>query len=71
MPTNPRPPQARVVSANLFDDLHELVQAVPVVPGEIDELLRSLDDGATLGSPGDRDATPAPEFEQPLVAKQS
>jgi hypothetical protein len=62
--------QARAFSADVFDDLDEFVQAVPVVAGEIDELLRSLDDGATPGSPSDRDATPAPEFEQPLVAKQ-
>jgi hypothetical protein len=52
-------------SAELFDDLDEFVQAVPVVAGEIDELLRSLDNGATLGSPSDRDATPAPNSSSP------
>ena len=55
-------------SADVFDDLHEFVHAVPVEAGEVDELPRSQDDGAPLGRPRDRDATPTPELEQPLVA---
>ena len=36
--------------------------------GEVDELLRSLDDGATFGRACDRDAAAAAELEQSLVA---
>ena len=35
-----------------------------------DELPRPLDDCSALGRPRHRDATPAPEFEQSLVAEQ-
>jgi hypothetical protein len=40
-----------------------------VVAGEVDELFRSLDDGAALGRSCNRGATPAPELEQSLVAE--
>ena len=50
-------------SADVFDDLNELVEAVAVVAGEIDELSGSLDDGAAFGCPCDRDAAAAPELE--------
>jgi hypothetical protein len=43
---------------------------VTVVAGEVDELPCSLDDGAAFGGAGNRDAAPAPELEQPLVAEQ-
>jgi len=57
-------------SADAFDDLDQLVQAVTLATGELDELPRSLHDGTTLGRPRNRDATPAPELEQALVAEQ-
>ena len=57
-------------SAGGFDDLEELVKAVALAAGEVDELLRSLDNGATFGCPCNRDATPAPELEQSFVAEQ-
>jgi hypothetical protein len=53
-------------SADIFDDLDQLVEAITVPAGKIDELLRPLDDGAPFGRPRDRDATPAPELEQPI-----
>ena len=37
------------LSADVFDDLDEFVGAVAVVAGELDELLRALDDGASFG----------------------
>jgi hypothetical protein len=51
-----------------LDDLDELVDAVALATGELDELPRSLHDRAPLGRPCDRDAPAAPELEQPLVA---
>jgi hypothetical protein len=56
-------------STHALDDLDQLVHAVAVVAGELDELLRSLDDGSTLGRPCDRDAASAPELEESLVAE--
>jgi hypothetical protein len=56
-------------SADVLDDLDQLVQAVALAAGEIDELSRSLDDGTTFGRPGNRDTAPAAELEQSLVAK--
>ena len=41
----------------------EFVQAVAVVPGELDQFLGPLDDDTTFGCPGDRNATPASELE--------
>ena len=58
-------------SADGFDDLDQLVCAVALPAGELDELPRPLDDRAALGSAGDRDPTSAPELEQPLVSQQS
>jgi hypothetical protein len=55
------------LSGDVLDDFDELVHAVPVVTGELDELPRSLNDSPALGRPRDRDATPAPELEQSLV----
>ena len=54
---------------DVLDDLHQLVDPVALSTGELDELLRPLDDGASLGRPRDRDAAPAPELEQALVAQ--
>ena len=50
-------------SAHVFDDLDEFVKAVAVMPGELDQLLRALDDETTFGCPGNRNATPASELE--------
>ena len=41
-------------SADVFDDLDELVEAVALAAGEVDELLGSLDDGAAFGCSRDR-----------------
>jgi hypothetical protein len=59
-----------VLSADVFDDLDQLVEAVTLAAGEVDELFRSLDDGAAFGCACDRDATPAAELEQSFVAEQ-
>jgi hypothetical protein len=56
-------------SADLLDDLDELVHAVALVPCELNELSCALDDSPALGRPRDRDATPAPELEQALIAE--
>ena len=61
----------RNVSADVLDDLDQLVEAVALAAGELDELPRSLDDGAAFGRPRNRDATPAPELEQSLVAEDA
>ena len=58
-------------SANVFDDLNQLVQTVALAASELDELSRTLHDGTPLGRPGNRDATPAPELQQPLVTQQA
>jgi hypothetical protein len=58
------------LSADVLDDLEELVEAVAVVAGEVDELLRPLDDGSAFGCSGDGDAASASELEQALVAEQ-
>ena len=50
-------------SAHVFDDCDEFVQAVAVVPGELDQFFGLLDDDTTFGCPGDRNATPASELE--------
>jgi hypothetical protein len=55
-------------SAHVFDDLDQLVQTVALAASEVDELSRPLDDDPALGRPCDRDATAAPELEQPPVA---
>jgi hypothetical protein len=57
-------------SADVFDDLDQLVEAVALAAGEVDELFRSLDDGAAFGCPCNRGAAPASELEQSLVAEQ-
>ena len=54
---------------NIFDDLDQLIQAVALSASELDEFLRSLDDRAAFGCARNRDATPASELEQPLVAE--
>ncbi len=56
-------------SADVFDDLDELVEAVAVVAGELDELSRALDDGAAFGRSRDQDAAPGAELEQSLPAQ--
>ena len=50
-------------SADRLDDLDQLVHAVALAAGEVDELSCLLDDGAALGRPGDGDATAASELE--------
>jgi hypothetical protein len=56
-------PRQCVLSAHVFDDLDQLVDAVAVLPGKVDELLRSLDDSATFGRACNRDAAAAAELE--------
>ena len=55
---------------DVLDDGDELVDAVALEAGEVDELLRARHDGAPLGGAGDGDAATAPELEQALVAQQ-
>jgi len=47
----------------LLDDLDQFVELVALAAGEGDEFLCSLDDGASLGCAGDRDASSASELE--------
>ncbi len=58
-----QPERRTRVSAHVFDDFDEFVQAVAVVPGELDQFLGPLDDDTTFGCPGDRNAKPASELE--------
>jgi Tol biopolymer transport system component len=62
---------AACLSADVFDDLDQLVEAIALLAGEVDELFCSLDDGAAFGCPGDRDAPSASELEQSLVAQEA
>ena len=57
--------------AELLDDLDELVAPVALYAGEVDEFLRTGDDGASLGCAGDGDAEAAPELEEALVAEHA
>jgi hypothetical protein len=52
-----------LASADVLDDLDQLVQAVALAAGEVHEVPRPLHDRATLGRPRNRDAAPAPELE--------
>jgi len=65
-----RPPYARGWSADLLDDLDQLVGAVALLAGEVDQIPRSLDDGTAFGRACDRDAAAAAELQQSLVAKE-
>jgi hypothetical protein len=69
---SPRSAAARreASSADVFDDLDQLVQVITLTAGVLDKFSCSLDDGAALGRPGDGDATAASELEQSLVAEQ-
>ena len=55
--------RARVLSADVFDDRDQLVEAVFLAAGEVDELLGSLDDGPAFGCAGHHDAAAASELE--------
>ena len=55
--------ERRVESADVFDDLDELVHAVALPASELDELFRTLDDEAAFWRPCNRDSTPASELE--------
>jgi hypothetical protein len=46
-----------------LDDLDELVCAVAVAAGVVDQFSGLLDDGAAFGCAGDGDAAPAAELE--------
>ena len=71
-PAEPSPyaHRTRGWSADLLDDLDQLVGAVTLLAGEVDEVPRSLDDSATLRCARDRDAASAAELEQSLVAEE-
>jgi hypothetical protein len=56
-------------SADVLDDLDQLVEAVALPAGEVDEFFGSLDDGAAFGCSGDMDAASASELEQSFVAE--
>jgi hypothetical protein len=57
-------------SGDALDDLDQLVYAVTLAACEVDQLSGTLEHGSPLGRPCNRDATPAPELEQALVAKE-
>jgi hypothetical protein len=59
----PRSTSSEPRSADLLDDLDQLIQLVTLPACEGNELLRALDDGAAFGGPGNRDSAPAPELE--------
>jgi hypothetical protein len=52
-----------VLSADLLDDLNQLVRPIALTASELDELARLLHDGSALGRAGHRDAAPAAELE--------
>jgi hypothetical protein len=56
-------------SADVLDDLNQLVESVAVATGEVDEFLRFLNDGAAFRCRCDRDAASATELEQSLVTQ--
>jgi hypothetical protein len=49
----------------------EIIETVAVSPRELDELSCSLDDGTTLGSPRNRDASAAPEVEKSFLSSRA
>ncbi|MDX6721009.1 MAG: hypothetical protein QOJ63_3263 [Solirubrobacteraceae bacterium] len=53
------------------DDLHELVKAVTVVTGQIDELASAHDDVGAGRTVSDGDATSAAELQQALISQQT
>src|SRR4029079_15897838 len=55
---------------DVFDDVDELVHAVALAAGELDELSGPLNARATLGCPSDADAAPAAKLEEALVTKE-
>jgi hypothetical protein len=55
----------------VFDDLDELVEAVALVAGEVDEFFGSLDDGTAFWCAGDGDSASAAELEQSFVAEHA
>ncbi len=62
LPPVSRSDHQRCSSADFFDDLDQFVEAVAVAAGEVDEFLRSLDDGAAFGCSCDGDSASAPEL---------
>ena len=54
--------ERRVESADVFDDLDELVHAVALPASELDELFRTLDDETAFWRSCNRDSTPASEL---------
>jgi hypothetical protein len=54
-------------SCDCLDDLDQLVEAVAVLAGELDEFPGVLDHGALLGRSGDGDATATAELEETLI----
>lgn len=55
------------MSGDRLDDLHQLVDAVSLAAGELDERMRLRDHSAPLGRARDGDPPPTAELEQPLV----
>jgi len=55
--------------ADVLDDLDELVNAIALSAGELNELPRTGDHCAALGRTGDGDAAASAELEQSLVAE--
>jgi hypothetical protein len=57
-------------SAEVLDDLNQLVRPISVAAGEVDQLLRSLDDSPAFGCSRNGDATSTTELQQSLVSEQ-
>jgi hypothetical protein len=56
-------------SSELLEDLDELVGFVAVSAGEVEQLPRSLDDGAAIGRAGNGYPAAAPKLEQAFVSE--
>src|SRR5262245_30598732 len=57
-------------SADVLDDLDQLVHAVTVLAAELDELACLHHDDTALGSSRNRDASTAPELEKSFASKE-
>jgi hypothetical protein len=55
--------------ADGVDELVEIIETVAVPPRKLDKLSCSLDDGTTLGSPRNRDASTPTELEESFLPK--
>src|ERR1700722_12395723 len=72
--TSPRPADfwpSGLRSGQAAEDLHQLLLAVAVEAGELEQLAGAFNDRPLFGRTGHRDATPAPELEETLVSQDA